>query len=161
MKTNIKTQKQNCKFLFCRSFFVPLFFVFLIVGASSCGSQKTMEPEVSVPVVPQKEYSRESPREWAGMEDQLVPQITFNKGFGRDIIIRVNLQNVGGDNYIEKIGIMDKNGNEIVSKVFSPNQKFFEAHFFSSDLPANKKDLKVFSKSSLYDLWTTPLPNQF
>lgn len=147
-----------------KNFFHPLFLtrlfliIFVAVAFSFCDSGKKAEEfNGDKPITPKAEYTKEEPREWEGMEDQLVPQITFNKGFGRDIIIRVNLENPGGDNYIEKIGIMDKDGNELVVKVFSRHNKFFEAHFFSSDLPTDKKDLRAFSKSSLYDLWTAPL----
>lgn len=127
----------------------------------SCGDQGVEPSEAGSlePITPKAEYTKESPAEWAGLEDQLVPQITFNKGFGADIIVRVNLKQPSLSNYIEKIGIMDKDGREIVFKLFSRHAKYFEAHFYSKDLPADKSGLKVFSKSSLYDLWTTPLPD--
>lgn len=138
---------------------LPFFLWLLMLFFLACGkTQTTNELPSSEPITPQKEYTADNPREWAGMEEQLIPQIVFNQGFGPDIIVRVNLKNPSPSNYIEKIGIVDKNGKELVYDVFSPHEKFFEAHFSSSDLPFDKSGLKVFSKSSLYDLWTTPLP---
>jgi desulfoferrodoxin (superoxide reductase-like protein) len=107
--------------------------------------------------VPKAEYTKEAPDEWAGLEGEHLPVITFNEDRDPDISIMVNLTNPGRDHYIEKIGIIDGNNKELAVEIFTTNDKIFEAQFSSFTLPADKEKLKVFVKCSLHDLWTAPL----
>ena len=105
---------------------------------------------------PKLEYTRDDPDMWSGLETEHLPVVTFNADREPDMDVRVNLENPTPTHYIEAIGIMDENRNDIVSKQFDANTKVFEARFFSASLPKNKK-LKVYAKCSLHDLWTEPL----
>lgn len=107
--------------------------------------------------VPKPEYTREAPYEWAGLEEEHLPVIVINKDRDPDISIIVNLKNPGKNHYIEKIGLIDGNKNELAVKNFTTNDKIFEAQFSSSILPSDEKKVKVFVKCSLHDLWTAPL----
>jgi len=101
---------------------------------------------------PKPEYTRDDPGEWAGMEDDHIPVVTFYPDREPDIVVRVNLQNPTAIHYIEKIGIMDEKRNDLVCKEFRSVDKIFEAQFYSANIPGNKKNLKVYAKCSLHDL---------
>jgi desulfoferrodoxin (superoxide reductase-like protein) len=107
--------------------------------------------------VPKPEYTREAPDEWAGLEDEHLPVVTFDPDSDPDITVRVNLKNPGRDHYIEKIGIMDGDKKTLAVKEFRKFEKIYMAQFSSAKLPRDKKGLKVFVKCSLHDLWTEPL----
>lgn len=103
---------------------------------------------------PKPEYTRDDPGEWSGMEEDHIPVVTFYKDREPDIVVTVKLQNPTAIHYIEKIGIMDENRKDIVCKEFRSIDKVFEAQFYSASIPDNKKNLKVYAKCSLHDLWT-------
>jgi desulfoferrodoxin (superoxide reductase-like protein) len=58
--------------------------------------------------------------------------------------------------YIEKIGIMDKDKKDIAVKSIEQRSGFIEARFSLHPVP-DSKDIKVYAKCNLHDLWTTPL----
>lgn len=132
---------------------------FLFMG---CGNEELSErmkyiektKKTDQAIVPMKEYTRNVPGEWTGMEDEHIPIIIRD---GNKIVIRVNLKKPGPTHFIEKIGIMDKDKKDLAGKVFSPHSKSFEAHFPRSVLPADLKGVKVYAKCNIHDLWTVEL----
>ncbi len=134
--------------------YVIIFLLFLSFG---CGNIPDFENrmQTETPRVPRKEYHQNDPGEWAGMEHQHAPQVTIIPGAVENVVIRVNLPVVREpDHYIEKIGIMDQNGNDIFVKNFNPNADYFEARF---KIPNIGPGYKAFAKCSQHDLWTAPL----
>jgi desulfoferrodoxin (superoxide reductase-like protein) len=106
--------------------------------------------------VPKAEYTRDAPDEWTGLEEEHLPVVTFYKDREPDIYVRVNLKNPSVTHHIEKIGIMDENRKDLATKEFNQNDRIFEAQFYSAHIPSDKKNLKVYAKCSLHDLWTEP-----
>lgn len=105
---------------------------------------------------PRPEYTRDDPDMWSGLEEEHLPVVTFYNNREPDVYVRVNFKDPGPKHYIERIGIMDENRNDIVFHDFNMNTRVFEARFFSASLPKDKK-LKVYAKCNLHDLWTEPL----
>jgi desulfoferrodoxin (superoxide reductase-like protein) len=124
-------------------------------GQTEVSSRIQKFKEANVPIIPKAEYTKDAPEEWKGLEEDHIPIISFPKSLNKDLRIEVRLKNSGGDHYIEKMGIVDKNGKELATKTFRRGDKYFEALFSSSILPNDKSGLKVYAKCSLHDLWTT------
>jgi desulfoferrodoxin (superoxide reductase-like protein) len=130
-----------------------IFAMLTAVGFMAAGCSEDAGKAKKYLNVPKDEYTKEAPDQWAGLEDEHVPDVTVHGG---EITVRVNIKKPGRDHYIERIGIMD--GVKIVaSKEFSAYEKIFEAKFSTSVLPDNKTNLKVFARCSLHDRWTEPL----
>ncbi|MDH4200256.1 MAG: desulfoferrodoxin family protein [Spirochaetia bacterium] len=131
--------------------------VFIISAAITfnCKGSSSERFQTDKPRIPLKEYSRNDPGEWVGLEDQHYPRVTIDNSAMENIIIRVNFPiKHEPDHYIEKIGLMDKDGNDIIVKRFNPAADYWEARF---NIPFIPKGAKAFARCSLHDLWVTPL----
>lgn len=109
-------------------------------------------------IKPLPEYTAKNPREWEEVADEHVPQLRKARLRGEDaVLITVPFEKVTMQHYVEKIGILDENGKEIISISFErlPNQKSY-AHFAFSALPRDRK-LKAYAKCNLHDMWTVEL----
>lgn len=138
------------------SVFLPLYLFFFFATLHCSDANKP--PENAEPVKPQDEYTRESPREWKGMEDEHLPQVVFlNNSDSENIQITVNLLSKSSSHYIERIGIMNAFKKDLAGKSFSQNSSYFMARFKLSPLPSAKDSVKVYVKCNLHDLWTMPL----
>jgi desulfoferrodoxin (superoxide reductase-like protein) len=142
-----------------------LYCALVLAFMSSCKDDNGVDPKVAAMyktrdhITPQSEYTEENPREWGKLADEHVPQarLTSNKGM-RAILINVPLIKPSMEHYIEKIGILDEKGKDIVSETLPrmANPRTY-AYFSLQDLPADKKQLKIFAKCNLHDKWTVPL----
>ncbi|HQF10595.1 MAG TPA: hypothetical protein PKX62_21025 [Spirochaetota bacterium] len=144
---------------------LSIYCVLIFLTALSCKDDNAVDPEVAklyrTPdhITPQHEYTEEKPREWGNIAEEHIPQakLTTNKG-KEAIVISVPLKKASMAHYIEKIGIIDEKGREIVSETIPrlPNPKT-HAFFFTSDLPSDRSKLKIFAKCNLHDRWTVPM----
>lgn len=124
---------------------------------SSCDKLDTEVQETNYkPVTPKAEYTKEKPGEWKGMEKEHLPVIRITSGDKINVIISVPLVNKDGKHYIETIGVMDESKKVIASKNFTRNTRYYQTGFY---IPSNLlgKNLKVYVKCNLHDLWTAPL----
>lgn len=142
-----------------------LFCALIMIMALSCNDDGEIDPKIAAMykagdhITPLPEYTEENPREWAKVAPDHIPQatLTTNKGMAA-IVINVPLKKATTEHYIEKIGILDEKGKEIVSETLPrlPNPRT-HAFFFLHDLPPDKSKLKIFAKCNLHDRWTVPL----
>lgn len=131
--------------------------ILIIVASLNCGEKpRILPPKDADAVVPRLEYSLDKPGEWVGLEAEHIPRVTINRQSKPYILVWVPLKNASTEHYIEKIGIMDKDRNDIALKVFSRHEKYFEAKFLLSEIKVDK-DMKLFAKCNLHDLWVTNL----
>jgi desulfoferrodoxin (superoxide reductase-like protein) len=142
---------------------IPCALIFLVT--LSCKDDNAIDPEVAAlyktqdHLKPLPEYTEEKPREWGNIAEEHIPQARLTTNRSREaIIINVPLKKASTEHYIEKIGILDEKGKEIVSEALPrlPNPKTY-AFFFIQDLPSDKSKLKIFAKCNLHDRWTVPL----
>ncbi len=131
----------------------------IIAYAMATGGCKTDQapPPVDTgkPREPLKEYTREKPAEWYGLENEHVPIVTLRNTEVENIHIRVRFPvKHEADHYIQKIGVMDANGNDVIVKRFNPTADYYEAKF---TVPFIGEGYKAYARCSLHDLWTAPL----
>lgn len=114
--------------------------------------------EKVVPRVPMDEYTKEAPAEWSEIADDHLPTIQYLSGELTDNV-RISLSGTGfnDSHYIEKIGIMDKNKRTLVVKELKRGNTKPSASLTLKEDPIERKDLKVFVKCNLHDLWTVKL----
>jgi desulfoferrodoxin (superoxide reductase-like protein) len=111
--------------------------------------------QTDTPRTPLKEYTRDDPGEWAGKEDEHYPRLSLDSTKAENVVILVKFPiKHEPDHYIEKIGIMDSDGKDIVVKRFNPSADFFQARF---SIPFIGKGWKAYARCSLHDLWVTPI----
>lgn len=136
------------------------FSLFLILFNFYCsneegGNQPQPPPEKIVPITPKAEYTEQEAREWEEIKDEHLPKIKIDfKSKKENIAIKVE----GGFNerhYIERIGIMDENKQDLAGKSLEVNQKP-EVVLSLDPIPENPR-VKVYVKCNLHDLWTKPL----
>ena len=146
-----------------------VFSIIMFIIPLSCKDDKgTVSPEVTAlynsgdHIKPLEEYTLENPREWKNVADEHIPKVRMSRDRGKDaILITVPLEKATLHHYIEKIGIMDENKRDVLSKSITrqPNP-ILSAFFPVEDLPENKKGLKVYIKCNMNDLWVLPLDNE-
>jgi desulfoferrodoxin (superoxide reductase-like protein) len=131
----------------------------------SCKDDGGLDPKVTAMyktgehITPLAEYTEENPREWENIADEHVPQARLTTDKGREaIIIKAPLKKPTTAHYIEKIGILDETGREIISETIPrmPNPKTY-AFFLTDYLPRDRSKLKIFIKCNLHDRWTVLL----
>ncbi len=131
----------------------------------SCKDDGGIDPKVAAlyqmrdRIAPLREYTEENPREWGKIAEEHIPQARMTSDRGMEaIVIKVPLKKPSTGHYIEKIGILDEKGKEIVSEAIPrlPNPKT-HAFFLTRDLPRDRSKLKVFIKCNLHDRWTVPM----
>ena len=112
-------------------------------------------PEKIIPITPKPEYTEKEAGEWEEIKDEHLPKVKIDfKAKKENIAIKVE----GGFNerhYIERIGIMDENKQDLAGKSLEVNQKP-EVVLSLNPIPENPK-VKVYVKCNLHDLWTKPL----
>lgn len=113
----------------------------------SCGSQST---DVGPP---KPEYTKADPGRWVEIAEDHLPEIKFvTSPLSDKIHIELKSRNWSENHYIEKIGIMDKKTKRDLAVQEFPRGTFvFDADF---DYDFNDKDVKVYVKCNLHDLWT-------
>jgi desulfoferrodoxin (superoxide reductase-like protein) len=137
----------------------------IVAAFLSCKDDDGIDPEVAAmyktgnKIKPLSEYTEDNPREWGKVAEDHIPQarLTTNKG-KEAVVINIPLKKASMEHYIEKIGILDEKGKEIVSESLPrlPNPRTY-AFFFTKDLPSDRNKLKIFAKCNLHDRWTVPL----
>lgn len=145
---------------------IPLLSVCFLLLLFSCSKEDRAERSEKVKELyqsserlrPLKEYTAENPREWEDIADEHIPRVKKSIHLGKDaIVVTVPLKKATMEHYIERIGVVDKDGREIRAVSFKrlPNPKTY-AFFLISDLVGHEK-MKVFGKCNLHDRWTAPL----
>ncbi len=142
-----------------------IYCVLIFLITVSCKDDNAIDPEVAAMyktsdhLKPLSEYTEEKSREWGNIAEEHIPMAKLTTNKGREaIVIQVPLKKASMEHYIEKIGILDEKGKEIVSESLPrlPNPRTY-AFFFTQDLPSDKSKLKIFAKCNLHDRWTVPM----
>ena len=107
-------------------------------------------------IIPKAEYTLDEPGEWEGMDFEHVPKVKILPGTKQNIQVKMVLINHDGSHYIERIGIMDENKKDLAGQSFSKNTQYYDIKLDLYPIPKNK-NLKVYAKCNLHDLWTVPL----
>lgn len=114
-------------------------------------------------MTPQDEYTREAPGIWVGLEEKHLPIVSVDRkgrGVQKITITIMDTKKFDPNHYIEKIGIMNENKEDIAVKIFPEmvlnSQEPIMAEFQLNGIPENNK-VKAFVKCNLHDLWTHPL----
>ncbi len=110
---------------------------------------------------PRAEYTAEDPGEWAAFSESHAPRIQIV----RDVLrVDVPLQKIDRSHYIEKIGVMDAQGRDVVPAVAFPREasekSTVSANLALSELRGDLSAYKVYAKCNLHDLWTAPLETE-
>ena len=135
----------------------------ILILILSCGGDDHIDREVKAlyesgaPMKPLAEYTVENPREWKSIASEHVPIVRKSINKGRNaVLIEVPLRRATTEHYIQRIGILDENGKEIVSTAIQrlPNPPVY-AYFDFDGLPFGKK-LKAYARCNLHDTWVTP-----
>ena len=143
---------------------LSIFYALIFLITLSCKDDNAIDPKVAAMyktdehITPLSEYTEDNPREWGNIADEHIPQAKMSSDKGKEaIVINVPLKNASMGHYIEKIGILDEKGKEIVSETLPrlPNPKTY-AFFLTRDLPSDRSKLKIFAKCNLHDRWTVP-----
>jgi len=156
-KGSNKIMNKNTKILFI---LITILFVFTSCkNANNENNKKFVDVyKTKKKIKPLKEYTRNYSREWSHLSDEHIPQVSkiIDKG-DTFLMIKVPLKKPSFEHYIEKIGIIDEKGKEIISKTLKRQKKPKTYVVFDiNDIPQNKK-LKVFAKCNLHDMWTASL----
>lgn len=107
---------------------------------------------------PRDEYTAEEPGEWVAFSESHAPRVTLVRDLVR---VEVPLKKIDRSHYIEKIGIMDAYGRDVVPARPFPREasdrRTVRADFEIADLRGDHEDYKIYAKCNLHDLWTAPL----
>lgn len=106
-------------------------------------------------VVPQKEYTKDSPREWASIAPEHVPAVRKSRDRNKDaILIELPGLSTSREHYIERFGVLDSEGKELGS---TPVDLTAVPKNFGF-IPLNENmhgKMKAYAKCNLHDLWVT------
>ena len=102
---------------------------------------------------PKPEYTQEDPGRWVEIADDHLPDIRIEGGyFDPKIFISIKSHKWSKDHYIEKIGIFRiKDKKDLVIQEFTPGTFVYTAEF---PYDYDDREVKVFVKCNLHDLWT-------
>lgn len=115
------------------------------------------------PLTPQDEYTLEAPGIWSGLEESHLPIIQLERkgrGLQKITITIKETKQFNLNHYIEKIGIMNENKEDIAVKIFPEmtlNSTELIMAEFQMESPVENNRIKAFVKCNLHDLWTHPL----
>ena len=141
-----------------------LLIIFLILLLTAC-QQKEKQPEseqkpiVVEKITPKKEYTVEEPGNWKDVAKEHDLTIEILRDQTKDnIVVYVPINSHSRSHYIEKVGIIDSKGRDLVSKSLSSKEprKMVKVFLTLYPLPS-EANIKVYAKCSKHDLWTKPL----
>jgi desulfoferrodoxin (superoxide reductase-like protein) len=113
------------------------------------------KPEKIIPKTPKPEYTEKDAGEWDALKNEHLPIVKINPKSKKDNVeIRV-MGEFSEDHYIERIGIMDENRQDLAGMNLKKLQKT-EVLLTLDPVPENPK-VKVYVKCNLHDLWTKPI----
>lgn len=149
-------------YLTISKYLLSLSIIFLFMFFSGCtneGENTLPEPkgnaEKIVPKIPKPEYTEKDAGEWDLIKNDHVPIIKINsKSKKNNIEIRVN-GNFSDQHYIERIGIMDENKQDLAGINLKKLQEL-NVTLTLDPIPDNPR-IKVYVKCNLHDLWTKPI----
>lgn len=129
---------------------------------SSCTNeveQSSKEPtrpkEKVSPKTPKSEYTEIDAGEWEGIKDSHLPQIKIiSKSKKENIEIKINGE-FTEEHYIERIGIMDENKQDLAG-IDLQKKQIPSVKLTLDPIPENPK-IKIYVKCNLHDMWTKPL----
>ncbi|MBE7436963.1 MAG: hypothetical protein HS115_00810 [Spirochaetales bacterium] len=107
-------------------------------------------------IVPQKEYTKDSPREWADIAPEHVPLARKSMDKGKDAIL-IELPDFQPDyeHYIEKFGMMDLQGKELGIVAVERSGRPRNFGYIPLDTSTMRGKVKVFAKCNNHDLWVS------
>lgn len=130
----------------------------IIAAIINCNRGNLDRIQTDTPRAPLKEYTKDVPAEWIGLEEEHAPEVTIDNDSPDNVIVRVKFPiKHESDHYIEKIGLMDKDGKDIAFKTFNQKSDYWEARF---SIPFISKGMKAYARCSLHDLWTVPVESK-
>lgn len=114
------------------------------------------EQEIAEPTKPKDEYTKENPGEWVDVAKDHLPHVELaGKLSPNNVKVTLTGTEFNTEHYIEKIGIIDKEKNEIASKTLEKgSHEAFLTYKYDHDTLA---DIKVYAKCNLHDVWTLTL----
>jgi desulfoferrodoxin (superoxide reductase-like protein) len=133
-----------------------LIFLFILALIVSCAQEQ--EPTKVEPITPKPEYTAEDPAEWESVKSDHLPFVEAIPSEGT-IYIKVPGKDFNPSHYIEKIGIMNKDKQDLDVKAFG-REDVPEAKFTIKPFPEDWKNTKIYVKCNLHDLWTTTLEKE-
>ncbi|MEM7181549.1 MAG: desulfoferrodoxin family protein [Spirochaetota bacterium] len=152
---------------------LPILFIFTSIFSLSCqqeqpGNENSKSDPLNIenlqknenvqPRVPMAEYTKETPAEWVDVVDEHIPQVKYVPGSSTgNVQVSVEKHPNSMNHYIEKIGIMDRDKRTIVVKELKRGNQISTASLTLKLDPKERKDLKVFVKCNMHDLWTVKL----
>ncbi len=121
--------------------------------------QKSNEPirpkEKVSPKTPKSEYTEIDSGEWEDIKNNHLPQIKISpKSKKENVEISVTGE-FNEDHYIERIGVMDENKQDIAG-IDLERKQIPHIKLTLDPFPENPR-VKVYVKCNLHDLWTKPL----
>lgn len=110
-----------------------------------------------IPITPKSEYTEQESGEWKLLKDDHLPHIKIIPKSTKDNIEVQVLGKFNDQHYIERIGIMNADNQDLagVNLTKIQNATAILTLFPIPDSPKNK----VYVKCNLHDLWTKPLLN--
>lgn len=112
-------------------------------------------PEKVEPKVPKPEYTEVDAGEWEGIKDAHVPHIKINRKSKTDNVEISVKGEFSEQHYIERIGIMDQNKQDLAGISLQKLQK--PTVTLTLDPIPDDPHVKVYVKCNLHDLWTKPV----
>lgn len=125
----------------------------LFLLLSSCVQ---MEEEQKVePKTPKEEYTAEDAGEWESIKEDHLPIVELDPKEGV-VNVWLNPKKFNPNHYIERIGIMNQDKVDLVSKPFG-RQEEPRVSFVLKPFPSDLERTKIYVKCNLHDLWTVTL----
>ncbi len=132
---------------------ISILTLLILLFAVSCQKEGVDDAE---PTKPQDEYTKENPGEWAPVAKDHIPQVELKgKLDPNNIHVTLSGTEFNSSHYIEKVGLVDKEKKELVSK--SLEKGLHEASLTYKYDFDDLKDMKVYVKCNLHDVWTLTL----
>lgn len=134
-----------------------MYFGFFIILLSfvSCAQIEEDSSQKVEPRTPKAEYTAEDPGEWESIKDSHLPVVEMDTKSGV-VFVRLQAKNFDLSHYIERIGIMNADKMDLVSKAFQRGEEP-KAEFVLKPFPSDLEHTKIYVKCNLHDLWTVSL----
>ena len=145
------------KILFLKS----LAFLLITIVFMSCTNESQIDSEHKdsqekiVPKVPKPEYTEKDAGEWEDIKDAHIPIIKLNRKSREDNIEISVKGEFTEQHYIERIGIMDENKQDLAGMSLKKLQKATVT--LTLDPIPDNPNVKVYVECNLHDLWTKPI----
>jgi desulfoferrodoxin (superoxide reductase-like protein) len=128
--------------------------ILLISILQNCGAQDE-EWKKADRLIPMKEYTEEDSREWEDYKEEHIPVIRKSFDKGQDaLLIEVPKLVITQGHYIERFGVLDKEGLELYSVAIERTNNPLSYGYIPWEKIERKGRLKAYLKCNLHDTWT-------